>query len=147
MEMGVYTEDDVRAGGELGDGRTRLRLRNAAHIAYDCLYLIEGGELDEPLLRHLCKQEKWPGGRLVREIAGNPFRPVPLEPGWLSWNDCVILKLARAVYDGRTYDHLPILGDALEEAGCADAALLSHLRGPAPHVLGCHALDLLLGKS
>ena len=43
-------------------------------------------------------------------------------------------------------DRLAVLADALEEAGCDNADLLSHLRGPGPHVRGCWALDLLLGK-
>jgi hypothetical protein len=51
------------------------------------------------------------------------------------------------MYEERAFDRLPILADALEEAGCAEADLLAHLRGPAPHVRGCWALDLLLGKS
>jgi hypothetical protein len=43
-------------------------------------------------------------------------------------------------------DPFAILADALEEAGCTDAAILSHLRGPGPHVRGCWVVDLLLGK-
>ena len=42
---------------------------------------------------------------------------------------------------------LAVLSDALEEVGCTDTALLSHLRSPGPHVRGCWALDLVLGKS
>ena len=54
--------------------------------------------------------------------------------------------LARRVYDERAFHDLPILADALEDAGCADAALLEHCRGPAPHVRGCWVVDLILGK-
>ena len=57
-----------------------------------------------------------------------------------------MLRLALATYDVRTFDHLPVLVDAFEDAGCADADLLGHLRGPGPHVRGCWAVDLLLGK-
>ena len=53
---------------------------------------------------------------------------------------------AQAIYDDRAVDRLPILADALEEAGCTDATILDHLRGPGPHVRGCWVLDLLLGK-
>jgi hypothetical protein len=52
-----------------------------------------------------------------------------------------------AIYDERAFDRLPVLADALEDAGCADADLLGHLRGPGPHVRGCWAVDLILGKS
>jgi hypothetical protein len=44
-------------------------------------------------------------------------------------------------------DRLAVLADALEEAGCADALLLAHLRSPGPHVRGCFALDAVRGKS
>jgi hypothetical protein len=92
---------------------------------------------------------------LVRDIFGNPFRPAPaLDPAWLIWQGGTVARLARAVYDERrltegTLDpmRLSLLADALEDAGCADAELLGHLRGPGPHVRGCWALDLVLGKS
>lgn len=84
---------------------------------------------------------------LLREIFGNPFRPPAIDPAWRSWNDGTVRRLAEAIYEQRRFADLPILADALEEAGCADAALLDHLRGPGPHVLGCWALDLLLAKS
>jgi hypothetical protein len=91
---------------------------------------------------------------LFRCIFGDPFRPVTLVPAWLTWRDGLARQLAQAVYDDR---HLPdgtldnngqtVLADALEEAGCTDADLLSHLRGPGPHVRGCWVLDAILGKS
>jgi hypothetical protein len=84
--------------------------------------------------------------RLLRDIFGNPFRPVAVNHAWLAWDGGTIPKLAHAVYDERAFERLPVLADALEEAGCTDAGLLTHLRGPGPHVRGCWALDLLLGK-
>jgi hypothetical protein len=88
---------------------------------------------------------------LVRDVFGNPFRPVALSPAWLNWNGGTIPNLARAAYEARvlpagTLDpaRLGVLADALEEAGCTDAGLLGHLRGPGPHVRGCFAVDLLL---
>lgn len=86
--------------------------------------------------------------RLLRDIFGPlPFRPVAIAPGWYSWNDGTIPKLAEAIYQERVFDSLPVLADALEEAGCTDAEILSHLRGPGPHTRGCWPLDLILGKS
>ena len=55
-------------------------------------------------------------------------------------------KLAQGIYDDRAFDRLPVLADALEEAGCTNAEILAHCREPGPHVRGCWALDLLLGK-
>jgi hypothetical protein len=54
--------------------------------------------------------------------------------------------LAQAIYDDRAFDRLPILADALEEAGCDTADILAHCRGPGPHVRGCWVVDLILGK-
>jgi hypothetical protein len=83
----------------------------------------------------------------LRDVFGNPFRPVAIDPAWFAWDGGAVRKLAQGIYDERAFDHLPILADALEEAGCDQADLLAHLRGPGPHVRGCWALDLLLGKS
>jgi hypothetical protein len=110
-----------------------------------------------------------------QECAGKGFRPGP-SPSWLTWNDGTAHKLAQAIYDERAFDRLPLLADALEEAGCADAAILGHCRGKepcwncfdgperrdgdeckeqcnntgwmdaGPHARGCWVLDLLLGK-
>jgi hypothetical protein len=83
---------------------------------------------------------------LLREIVGNPWRPVAVEPVWLSWNGGAVPMLAQGIYDERAFDRLPILADALEDAGCSDRDILDHCRGPGPHVRGCWAVDLLLGK-
>jgi len=84
---------------------------------------------------------------LLRDIFGNPFRPITIAPTWLVWNDGVTRKLAQAIYEERAFDRLPILADALEEAGCANADLLNHCRQPVEHVRGCWVIDLILGKS
>jgi hypothetical protein len=88
--------------------------------------------------------------RLLRDIVGNPYRPVTLSPAWQTPQ---VVALAQAAYEQRERPagtleatRLAVLADALEEAGCAQADLLGHLRGPGPHVRGCWAVDLLLGK-
>ncbi len=80
---------------------------------------------------------------LLREVFGNPFRPVVISRRCRS---VAVLGLARAVYEERVFDQMPILADALEEAGCDNDSLISHCRGSARHVLGCWAVDLLLQK-
>jgi hypothetical protein len=79
----------------------------------------------------------------LRDIFGNPFRPVAVDPAWLTPG---VVERARTIYDERTFQRMPELADALEGDGCTNADLLSHLRGPGPHVRGCWALDLILGK-
>jgi hypothetical protein len=88
----------------------------------------------------------WELAALLRDVVGNPFRPVALRHRWRVWQDGAAVQLARAIYDGRRFDELPILADALEDAGCADEAVLAHCRGPGEHVRGCWLLDGLLGK-
>jgi hypothetical protein len=79
-------------------------------------------------------------------IFADPLGPVAVESAWLVHNDGIAPRLSQATYDERAFERLPILADALEEAGCADEQVLSHLRGPGPHVRGCWVVDLLLGK-
>jgi hypothetical protein len=86
---------------------------------------------------------------LLRDIFGNPFRPVSIHPAWIS---PTVTTLATAAYEERALPageldpaRLSVLADALEEAG-ADASLLAHLRGPGPHVRGCWVVDLLTGR-
>jgi hypothetical protein len=83
---------------------------------------------------------------LLRCIFGNPFRPGAVDDAWLAWNDNAVRRMAQAIYNERGFDRLPILGGALEDAGCTDRDILDHCRGPGPHVRGCWAVDLLLGK-
>jgi hypothetical protein len=78
----------------------------------------------------------------LRDVVGNPFRPVAVDPAWLSRNDCNVVRVADSVYASRDFRELPFLADALEDAGCADADILGHCRGPGPHVRGCWVLDL-----
>jgi anti-anti-sigma regulatory factor len=61
----------------------------------------------------------------------------------LAWNNSTIPKMAQAIYEARAYDRLPILADALEEAGCSKEDLLSHCRQGGEHVEGCWLIDLL----
>jgi hypothetical protein len=84
---------------------------------------------------------------LLRCIFGNPFRPTPLvDRAWLAWRDGTVSKLAHAIYEQRRFSDVPILADALEEAGCSNPDILGHCRQPGEHARGCWVVDLLLGK-
>jgi hypothetical protein len=85
--------------------------------------------------------------QILREIVGNPFRSVRVDPAWLTWHDTTIPRLARTIYDDRAFDRMPILADVLEEAGCTDAAILNHCRLPEEHYRGCWVVDSIIGKS
>jgi len=81
--------------------------------------------------------------KFVHDVFGNPFRPVPVYP---TWRTPTAVAIAQAIYDERAFGRLPILADALEDAGCTHVDLLNHCRQPGEHVRGCWALDLVLGK-
>ena len=88
---------------------------------------------------------------VLRCVSGHVFRPIHVPSGWRT---PTVTSLAATAYEERALpggdldnQQLAILADALEDAGCTDAAILDHLRGPGPHVRGCFALDLVLGKS
>jgi len=87
---------------------------------------------------------------ILRCLFGNPFRPVAFEA---AWRTPTVRSLAEAAYQERSLprgtldsDRLAVLADALEDAGCDSNQMLDHLRGPGPHMRGCWALDLILGK-
>jgi hypothetical protein len=84
---------------------------------------------------------------LLRDVFGNPFRPAVMKREWVAANDRSVEAVARAIYQDRAFNRMPILADALEDAGCDDAVILAHCRGPGPHVRGCWVVDLILGKA
>src|SRR5262249_11989426 len=75
----------------------------------------------------------------VRCIFGNPFRHVAVDPSWLT---STVVTLAAGINAERAFDRLPILADALQDAGCDNPEVLAHCRGPGPHVRGCWVVDL-----
>lgn len=82
---------------------------------------------------------------LVRDVFGKPFRPLAKFPK--EWKSSTVLALSRGIYADRAFDRMPILADALQDAGCSDERVVSHCLDPARrHVRGCWVLDLLLGK-
>lgn len=79
----------------------------------------------------------------LRCIVGNPLRPVAFAPAWRTEHT---VGIAAKVYEERDFAAMPILGDALEEAGCVEAGILTHCREPGVHVRACWVVDLLLSK-
>ncbi|MDY3558780.1 hypothetical protein R5W23_005937 [Gemmata sp. JC673] len=80
---------------------------------------------------------------LFRDIFGNPFRPVTFSP---EWRTDTTAALAAQMYESRDFGAMPVLADALQDAGCDSDDILNHCRGPGPHVRGCWVVDLVLEK-
>jgi hypothetical protein len=108
--------------------------------AYHCSFAVKEDQSGTPTS---VTEESQAQCRLLREITGNPFRPVTIDPSWRTPN---VTALAQAIYDERAFDRLPTLADALEDAGCDNADILNHCRQPGEHVRGCWVVDLVLGK-
>jgi hypothetical protein len=120
-----------------------MRAANAAWAWSAAVLNDQHGEVDGP---HLAALEYARQADLLRDIAGNPFRPTSVEPSWLTWNGGCVQRMARAIYEERAFARLAILHDALLDAGCDDDNLLTHCRAPSEHARGCWVIDLLLGK-
>jgi hypothetical protein len=111
----IYYDDDVPSTDE---NQAAYHSRKAAELAAQC--------------------------RVLRDILGNPFRPVSLDPAWITSD---VLALAKGIYDDRAFDRMPILADALQDAGCENDEVLNHCRDSSlTHVRGCWVVDLVLGK-
>jgi hypothetical protein len=80
----------------------------------------------------------------LRCLFGNPFRPVLTNRDWAT---STVVALASQMYESRDFSAMPILSDALQDAGCDNADILDHCRNPGPHCRGCWVVDLVLGKS
>jgi hypothetical protein len=105
----------------------------ANQIARDSVRVLGGDSKPEQLA--MCE--------ILREVFGDPFIELKLAPSWLTGP---VLSLARQSYQTRDFSSLPILADALEEAGCTDQTILGHLRSFGPHVRGCFSVDAILEK-
>jgi len=80
---------------------------------------------------------------LLRDLFVNPFHPASIDP---AWQTSAVVSLARTMYEEREFAPMPVLADALEEAGCDDVGILAHCRSHATHVRGCWVVDGVLGK-
>ena len=126
------TQSAVRAAGKVARAVQELR----AALAEDA---VRSPAAYFPAMRAEAQAQ----AAVLRDLFGNPFRPVPLDPACLTSD---VAKLAQGIYDQRAFDRMPELAEALEEAGCTHTDLLAHCRGPGPHARGCFAVDAVLGK-
>jgi hypothetical protein len=129
------TQSAVRAAADVARAVQELRAALAEAVASP-----------RPTFAASLRAEGQAQAALVRDIFGNPFRPVSVDRSCLSGNGAAAVELARAIYDERAFDRLPALADALEETGCLNADLLAHCRQSVKHSRGCWCLDLILSR-
>jgi hypothetical protein len=144
----------VFAGRHACDPRRGWVHRAATSATDAVLYHVKASTGDEERAYDAQASESGALSDLLRDIVGNPLRPPPvIDAAWVAWHGGTVRRLAEAAYHQRSLPggaldtaRLGVLADALEEAGCTDADLLGHLRGPGAHVRGCWAVDLLWGR-
>jgi hypothetical protein len=91
------------------------------------------------------RPERLQQAHFLRDLFGPlPFRTLSVDPSWLT---PAVVGQASFIYEEQRFDRLPDLAIILEARGCTNAEILSHCRGPGPHVRGCFVIDLLLGKA
>lgn len=112
---------------------------NAMRAAARAANTVDAESSDAGELRHQAT--------ILRCVFGNPCRPVAFDPGWRTWHSDLPVTMARRMYESRDFADMPVLADALEEAGCTNQEMLSHCRQEGvDHVRGCWVLDAILGK-
>jgi hypothetical protein len=120
-------------------------LESASRAAWFVSQLVDVG-VPRPLIKATRRLTQRQQCRWLRDML-TPFRPSsPVCFAVLAWNDGTVRRIAEGIYEGRAFDRLPILADALLDAGCDNDDLIQHCRSDGPHVRGCWAVDLILGK-
>jgi hypothetical protein len=119
-----------------------IRLQAVREAANEAIFRENEARINAAESARECRAQ----GDLLREIFGNPFRPMKVEPVWLSANGGAGAAILQLIDQEQRFEELPYLSDALMDAGCGDDNLLHHLRQPRGHVRGCWAVDRLLGR-
>jgi hypothetical protein len=133
----------LTAWPRLPEGEHRLSKKLTKSAVFHAGEAVKYAEKDAATAVRIGSQEMGHQCQLIRDIFGNPFRPVAFDPRWRSAD---AVALAQGIYEDRAFDRLPLLADALMDAGCDDQQVIGHCRSAGPHVRGCWVLDLVLGK-
>jgi hypothetical protein len=153
IEVGERMADGVASAEELRTLHEELRWYDLVPLEQTAQFFLWLGDLRSAVTFRLSAADYIPppnvGGKLlcdlVRDLFGNPFRPARLDPVWLHSSDGAVSRVARSIYDERRWSEMPVLGDALEEAGCTDPGILNHCHAEPIHARGCWLVDRLLG--
>ena len=149
---GLVSEAECReaAGAALAVDQTNLPelYAYAATAAWYTIYykaeVAAGTTCDADAMEWYAEHEKeMPHPMLLREVFGNPFRPVVVDS---AWQTAGVISLAEEIYRARAFERMPMLAVALEQAGCDSQEMLNHCREVREHFVGCWVIDLLLGK-
>jgi hypothetical protein len=138
----VGKEEEICIAVELWIAATKTMRRVVAKCGEGAAGAFAWADVSE--FERRTREERSAQTHLVRDIFGNPFRPVKLKR---AWHTSDVLALARGIYDERAFDRMPILADALQDVGCDSDDILNHCRAEVIHVRGCWVVDLVLGKS
>jgi len=133
------------AGPRSRPGEHAAQVRRTATAC--ALRAAEPGAAGHPRRPWKTRVERAVQAALVRDVFGDLFLTAADRGERAAWAGGLVLRFAQAVYAERAFDRLPILADALEDAGCTDTTLLDHCRSGGEHARGCWAVDLILGKS
>lgn len=100
---------------------------------------------EEPRARReeVTKNNRPLAAAVLRDLVPNPFLSLEWKPDWFT---STVRDLARTIYDTREFTAMPILADAMQDAGCDDEQILTHCRANKPHARGCWVVDTILGK-
>lgn len=144
-EIGGFAMAAIWSLAELSREATSSQTDSIADTASEAYALAQLGDRDplSPIWIAAVKEERRYQASLLRDIFGNPFHPVTISP---EWRTDTTLALALQMYDARDFGAMPILADALQDAGCDNADILNHCRGSGPHVRGCWVVDAVLNK-
>jgi hypothetical protein len=132
-ESWLRTTEGILARGVIGKSELTAAIVASLYPSY-----LMGGASER------IEQDRLAQGPFLRDIVGNPFRPVAFDA---AWRTSTAVALAKGMYESRDFSAMPILADALQDAGCDSDDVLNHCRGPGPHVRGCWVIDLVLDKN
>lgn len=138
-----HREEEICIGTELWNSSTKTRRRVVGTCGEGAAAAFAWADVSDYNNRLVAERaaQTW----LIRDIFGNPFRPVDFSP---EWRTGTAVTLASQMYESRDFGAMPILADALQDAGCDTADILAHCRDAnATHVRGCWVVDLVLGQS
>jgi hypothetical protein len=150
VPTGLFNADEFAAGAvewAVAAPADRVMSSSAAVCAdaeYQSVMEDRPGRFHDVARRHAMEQAVLRQySRFLHDIVGNPFRPVRWDQAWQTLD---VRGIARGIYADRAFDRLPLLADALLDAGCDDDTIIGHCRGDGPHVRGCWVVDRVLGK-